>query len=178
MNEISLSDIAFPVYVIGEKNPITEEKVTFFLFTKNEEYHTVVVDDKNIPQSSLAMRRLTLASKNIKLHPLKKAIFFLGDLIKIAKSTTWFIDSNGQLLNYVKKKKVNLEYLPITNIKPIGTGGSMIEVKSIPSRFKTLLDVTKTFRVKPTHAGILRLGMSNILYGLYDQEYKDTKRWI
>ena len=53
-------------------------------------------------------------------------------------------------------------------------GGSIIEVEGIPSRFKTLY----TLRKDELYAGILKDGFEYILYGVYKEKHKDTRREI
>lgn len=174
-----LSKISFPVYKIGINKPTVEDGVTFFIYGKDTkysdaEYMIEVVDDTNVPGTNLATRRLHLISNNTKLFKLKIAIFFLGDLIKLAKSNLWFIDSKGFLFQYKKSIKVPLVFSKIKNIIPINTGGSIIEVEGIATRFKTLLAPNDDQR----YAAILHWNNAYILYGLYDQKYKNTHRYI
>jgi hypothetical protein len=57
---------------------------------------------------------------------------------------------------------------------PITTGGAIISVVGIPSRFKVLNTPNDNIR----YAGILQTGMANILYGLYENDTEDTRRKI
>lgn len=177
--EVGFSDIAFPVYKIGKTDPNHDNGVSFYLMGKDTaysdvEYKVLVIDDKNRPEPTLAMRRLMLRNDGIKLYNISKAIFFLGDLVKLAVSKTWFIDKNGKFFQYKKSCKVPLVYKRITKVMPILTGGAIIEAEGMSQRFKVLFAPTREMR----YAGLLIMGKTVILYGLYDQEYKSTTRKI
>lgn len=174
-----LGSLKFPVYYLGEEEPQSENGVNFYFYGKHNpegenEYKIQVIDDKNIPGSSLAIRRLKLADSKQPLFRLKKALFFVGDLIKLTKGTTWYIDSEGQVFAYRKTTKVPLVFKPISSIMPIKTGGSIVEVAQVGSRFKTLLAPTGLEK----YAGLLRVGHGYILYGLYEEKLEDTYRMV
>lgn len=178
---ISLSDIKFPIYKLPEK-PMEESGVVLYCAeTFDEEYgemvskvHYKIVDDKSIPNPSLGIRRLALKEQGVPLYKLSKAIVFLGDMIKLANGTTWFIDSNGKVFNYQKSQRAKLNFYRIEQVIPINTGGAIITLFDCPTRFKTLGYPDKG----QAWAGVLHYGMSMILYGLYDKEYKSTWRTI
>jgi hypothetical protein len=179
MNNVGFSDISFPVFRLGKEAPIIEEGVSFYLLGRDTKYSDAeyimkIIDDKNRPEESFALRRLAMKNEGVNLHSLNKAIFFLSDLVKLAKGNTWFIDKNGQLFEYTKTQRVKLIFKKITKVTAIMTGGAIIEVQGIPSRFKTLYAPTHEM----THAGLLVVGNTHILYGLYDQEYAATTRVI
>lgn len=179
MNQIQLHNISFPVYYIGNKKPLEENKIHYFLYGKNlqfsdAEYKVKIIDDKNEPGDTLAKRRMSLISRNIKLYPLRKAIFFLQDLIKLAKSNVWFIDSLGTVFEYKKSIKVPLVFKKIKTVINIPTGGAIIEVEGISTRFKVLYIP----EIDKQYAGILMYKSGYILYGLYDKKYDNTTRTI
>lgn len=146
----------------------------YLLEDRTEEVKYYVVDDKNVPAPTLAKRRLMLLHSGVKLKPLSKAIFFLGDLVKIAKPKCWYIDSNGLIFNYKKSQTVKLVFRKIKATHIIRTGGAILEIEGIPSRFKCL------YAPKPNeiYAGLLVSGLSYILYGVYETLHKDTRRKI
>lgn len=171
-----MREIAYPVYLLGKNKPNTIEGVSFYSFYNEREDVEItkhrVVDDTNLPQESLALRRLVLRDQEVKLHKLNKAIFFLGDLIKLVKPNDWLIDSSGKIFNYVKSARVSLRCHEVSNVTAIPTGGAIIEIKGYSTRFKTL------HYSNPKYAGILHQGMGLILYGLYEEPFKDTWRLI
>lgn len=176
--KLTLKQIDFPVFKLGDK-PSEDGGVTYYMYgmdTKysDAQYKVKVVDDKNIEEDSLALRRLRLKDMGYTLQPLNKAIFFISDLIKLATPKTYFIDKSGQVFNYEKKEKVPLVFRPISKVMPLKHGGAVIEVKGIPARFKVL----KSPEPHETFAGLLAIGTSYILYGLYDQQYDTTNRDI
>lgn len=174
---MKLQEISFPVYKLSDIKPVVEDGITFYVFEYNSKDGEVIkiIDDTNIPAKSLALRRLRMAVDGVDLFKLSKAIFLLADLIKLSKNNTWFIDSLGHIFQYTKTKLVPLEFKRITKILQIATGGSIIIVEGLTTRFKTLFKVSDEYR----YAGVLKLdSKSYILYGVYKEKYKDTRRKI
>ena len=162
-------EINYPVFKVGIEKPTVQDKVMLYLRQYRDEddkpYHRyLIIDDKNIDKPTLGERRLELFKENIKLKPLGTAVFFIGDLIKLATKRTWFIDNEGKLFQYKKTKSVPLIFRKITLQIDIPSGGAVLEVEGIPSRFKTLY----TPRLEEKYAGILVDGFKYILYGVYD----------
>lgn len=173
------SDIIFPIYYIGRTLPISEGGVLFNIQgidTKysDAQYRVRVLDDKNVTGETLGARRLYLLTQGIRLVKLSKAIFFLADLIKLAKKGVWFIDNTGKLFQYHKTKKVKLTFKKVTKVIAMPQGGALVEIEGIPSRHKVLFHPTNS----NLYAGVLIDGISYILYGLYDKKYDDTIRYI
>lgn len=169
----------FPVFRLGKSKPMQEHGISFYLLGKDIEYsdaqyQVLIVDDKNLPEATLSLRRLRLKTTDTHLFNLKQAIFFIGDLIKIAKNGVWFIDSSGLVFQYEKSRRVPLVYKPIKKITNIVTGGAIVEVVGLSERFKLLFAPKDDEK----YAGLLVLDRSHILYGLYDKEYKNTMRAV
>lgn len=178
MNSNDLQNIVYPVYKLPAQ-PLVDEGVAFYygeteVEGESNRQHLKIVDDKNISGNNLAMRRLKLTADEVPLFRLSKAMFFLGDLIKTATSSTYFIDSNGMIFNYVKSTTAKLKFHKINKIFPIQTGGAIIEVLGIPNRFKVINYPTPETKC----AGVLHLGVSTILYGLYEYIPEDTVRRV
>lgn len=108
------------------------------------------------------------------LYPLRRAVFFMGDFLKLARSGYWFVDSNGYTFTYKKSMKATLRFRKITKIIPSRSTGSIIEVAGIPERFKTVFIVNPHMK----YAGILEYRGVYIFYGVYDRQYKDSWRMI
>ena len=176
---MQLSEVNFPVYRLGRHGPVIHEGIAFYVHLREcdsgppEEVY-LILDDRNIPHQSLAMRRLHLQKQNVRLFKLKTAIFFIADMLKLSVGATWFIDSSGNIFEYKKSKKVPLMFKRITKLIPIQTGGAIIEVEGVSSRFKTLF----TPRLEERYAGLLKIGRGYLLYGLYDKLYTQTTRMI
>lgn len=173
-----LNDIVFPVYKIGDEKPQETDGVHYYMYGKDIDDSDgklllKIVDDKNIDKPTLALRRLEAAKQGATLYKLSKAVFFLQDLIKLTKSTTWFIDTEGQVFQYKKTKRVNLTFKRVTKMMPIRTGGAIIEVEGLPFRFKTLFEPHDA-----KYAGLLSIGNSYILYGVYSEKPEDSFRYI
>lgn len=174
---IPLRDLVWPVFRLGEREPQQESGVIFFYkeyidtesVILNSRYR--IVDDRNIPQNTLGLRRLQIKEH---LFPIGTAIYFLQDIIKLAKSTTWFIDSQGKIFQHKKIRRAKLATHRIKQIFPAQGIGCVLEVEGLPERFKTL-QVPKDYEI---YAGILNYKGSNLLYGFYDEPIKSTWRKV
>lgn len=133
-----------------------------------------LIDNLAEPGETLSQRRLRMSAQEVPLYPLRVAIYFLGDFIKLAKKGWWFIDSTGKIFTYTKSLSVKLKFYKVKKVIPGKATGSIVEVYNLPERFKTLFTVSSNV----THAGILEYRGIYILYGLYPQEYKSTRRMI
>ena len=102
---IELTAIVWPVFRLGEHKPTVEDGVVFYSkeYVDKDSTDSFIgfrlVDDKTVDAPTLGLRRLQLKYKldQSKLFPITRAIYFLVDLIKLAKPTTWFIDNHGNL---------------------------------------------------------------------------------
>lgn len=179
-NTINLMEICFPVYSLkGGHTPIREKGLSFTYTEKLDKEDNLVpnpkvIDDLSIEGDTLSKRRLKLYSKGVKLAPLYKAIFFLGDLIKLAATTKYFVDSSGKIFTYTKNTRAKLKYKRITKVIPITAGGAIIELEGSPIRYKALFAPTR----QQKYAGVLEWGMGNILYGFYEEQYPDSWRMV
>ena len=170
-------EIVYPVFRIGSERPLFEEGVVLYLHLgKDEDSAPIyyIVDDKAIEGETLAKRRVSLLRQGIKMKKLGRAVFFLGDLVKLATASTWFIDSSGNVFRYKKTTSVTLTYKKIKQIIPIKSGGVILEVEGIPSRFKCLFAPSKAVQ----YAGVLKYGMSYILYDVSENKFDNTRRKI
>ena len=172
------------MYKLGETTPSFHEGVCAYLYEnykedENEElvqdFKARIVDDANL-KGSLAIRRLTIMSRGGKLFKLKQAFFFLGDLIKVAKSSTWFIDSNGRVFQYKKQTSAKLVFYKVDKILRIPSGGVIVVPHGLNQRFKSLF--APTIPLQDLHIGVLQFGMSSVLYGFYDKKYDTTWRMV
>lgn len=177
---MNLEAIVWPVFRLGEKEPCRDDGMVFYsteynnLENQNATVTLRVVDDRTINKPTLAKRRLQLLQEGVQLFPIKQAVYFLSELLKLAKTTTWFIDSIGQVFQYKKTRRAKLISRKIKNILPTNGLGAVVEVEGIPQRFKT------TFKPSAdvTYAHILKLGLTYILYGLYVDKPKESWRLI
>ena len=175
---MNLLEISWPVFRLGEHKPTQENNLIYYSkeYVDKESLVTKVglriVDDKLLPGATLGLRRLAVV--DAKLFPIRQAIYFLGDLIKIAKQTTWFIDNVGKIFQYKKTSRAKLAAHKITKVLPLDGMGAIIEVQGLPQRFKCM------FAPKPEqyYAGILRWGLGYILYGFYNEPFKSTYRLV
>lgn len=177
---MNLEKVAWPVFRLSEKEPLIDNGVVYYATEYTDldtDQHTGtlrIVDDRNIDRPTLSRRRLELLTKEVKLFPIHRAVYFLGDLLKLAKATTWFIDSAGTIFQYKKSKRAKLIVRKITKVLPTEGLGSVIELEGIPTRFKT------TFKPEADaqYAAVLKSGMTYIFYGIYKDEPKESWRLI
>jgi hypothetical protein len=168
------------VYKLGKQAPVKQNGVVYY----EKQYYSaetneitssqLIVDDLRIDKPSLSMRRLQLLRDNAQLYNINYIIYFLADLIKLAKPNQYFIDNNGKFFVYRKTARAKLRFYEIKTVLPITGFGSIIEVHGFAERFKTL------YKANPGQkwAGILEYKGINILYGLYYTKHKETWRSI
>lgn len=176
---MKLSEIAWPVYKVGLHPPTIEDGVVFYFTIKREDDKSItpsvkIIDDRNITGDKLSLRRLRISGTGAKLHKLQHAIFFPGDLLKLATPKMWFIDSLGKLFNYKKSKIVPLIFkkILITHRTP---SASLVEIQDIPGRYMCLYPPN----TEEKYAGVLKVDKhSYILYGFFKELHKDTVRKI
>ena len=181
---MQLNEITFPVYKLGLTKPHSQDGVLFYFQEGTreteegpaEDFRIKVLDDTNLPGDSLARRRLVIRANGDIPYKLNRAIFFLGDFIKISVPSMWFIDSVGKIFQYTKSTRAKLTYRKVTTVIHINTGGAIIEVEGLNIRMKSLF--MPTLNRENLHAGVLLMGMSPILYGYYDQKYPDSWRLV
>ena len=174
MNKTTLGTIQFPIYRVGYRKPEFDGTSYYFHKTNPDTGidRKIIVDSKEFPGDSLALRRLRMLAENRDLFQFRIALFFIGDLIKMSKPRLWFMDSNGKLFTYTKTSMARLIIKPIEKV--IGTGsGYVIKVKDIETRFKCLYAPKSEI-----YAGILKIGHVLILYGVYTDPPQDTIRKV
>lgn len=178
---MKLSDIEWPVFRLGEVQPsvidnqIVYLKEYFLPDTAESTYRIRVVDDKDVPGNTLGMRRLILKHSKAPLFPIRTALYFLPDLIKMAKKHTWFIDNSGKLFQYRKSQYCRLEFHKITKIIPLAGGfGCLVQVEGLAQRFKCMFPPNASQK----YAGILRWGLGYLFYGLYKEKHTPTRRQV
>ena len=176
----ALQEITWPVFKLSEKEPNRKDGLVFFHTEYIDESNSTsltfkIVDDSNLPQKTLGLRRLALQKDpKIKLHRISTAIYFLADLIKLAKSTTWFIDSAGKVFQWKKYTRAKLVTKKIKKVLPADGIGCILEVDSLSQRFKCLQHPQDFHQ----YAVFLVINKMHILYGLSDVTRKDSWRLI
>ena len=171
---MKLQEICWPVYKLGNTRPLTEDGVVFYHHDSKTGPVIEIVDDTSIKGPSLAVRRMKLGlGGNVKLYKIKFALFYIADLIKLAKPNVWFIDSTGKVFQYTKSKFVPLVFKKVTNvIRDVSC--YLIEVEGGQARYKVLYPPTSSQK----YAGLLVLGKGYILYGFYEEAHDTTYRKI
>jgi hypothetical protein len=177
-----LEQIVWPVFRLSEKTPTQSDGSVFFYneYVDSDDstassVSIKVVDDRSLPQATLGLRRLALKQDpNVKLYPISVAIYFLGDLIKLAKATTWFIDSSGAVFQHKKFTRAKLVTKKIKQVLPAAGLGCVLELEGISQRFKSLQHPQDFHE----YATVLYLNKIYILYGLSESPRKDSWRLI
>lgn len=179
---MNLNSIAWPVYRLGEHKPTVEGALVYY----SREYIDLesgtdrkvglrIVDDKTIAHNTLGLRRLELAQDpSVNLFPIRTAYYYLGDVVKTAKRTTWFIDSAGVPFQYKKSSRAKLTCHPVIKVLPLKGMGAIVELQGIPTRFKTLFAP----KDDTPYAGVLQWGLGYILYGFYAEPFKPSHRMV
>lgn len=177
---MNLAEISWPVFKLGSTRPEEKLGCTFYYSEyENKRTSTIrkrlrIVDDLSVEGETLAIRRLEMLKNELPLYPIRNTIYFLADLVKIAKAPSWFIDSNGKLFQYKKTTRAKLAFYKIKRILP-GTGmGAVIEVEGLVQRFKCM------YRPRPEqhYVGILKWGLGYLLYGFYEEKLKESYRLV
>ena len=176
---MKLQEIVFPVFRLGEKQPETDGDIVYYkseYSDKDTAEHTTnyrFVDDKSINKPTLGLRRLALQGKAT-LFPISSAVYFLVDIIKLAKSTTWFIDSHGQVFQHKKSTRAKLTTKKISKVLPADGIGCVLELEGVAHRFKTMIQPESYHQ----YAGVLYMDNSYLFYGYYEYPQKDTWRLV
>ena len=177
---MNLQEIQWPVFRLGEHKPIMENGIVYYSkeYRNNEDASTKVglriVDDVTVDGGTLGIRRLNLRMEGASMYSIKSALYFLVDVIKLAKQTTWFIDNHGKVFQYKKSTRAKLQTFKIKKVIPLSALGVVIEVEGLTQRFKCI------FKPRPeqAYAGVLRWGLGYILYGFYEEPIKPTYRGV
>ena len=167
------------MFRLGEREPQQESGLvyyyTHYVDELNSETATIrVVDDKNLPQANLGLRRLHLKHLGEPLFPIRTAIYFLADLVKLAKSTTWFVDSSGRVFHYEKSTRAKLTTKRIKQVLPADGIGCVFELVGVSNRFKAMQRPSET----QLYARVLQLGMGYIFYGFCETHKPDSWRMV
>lgn len=167
------------MFKLSDKAPTQSEGFVFFhthyIDENNCENVSIrPVDDRNYPQKNLGLRRLAMKSDGVELYPIRTSIYFLADLVKLAKSTTWFIDSSGRVFQYEKNTRAKLQTKKLKQVLPADGLGCVIELEGISSRFKSLQRPTE----HQHFARVLKLGMGFIFYGFCETVKPDSWRMV
>ena len=159
----------FPVYIIGQYDTLYNEDNIIRVITLDGK--TRIIDNKNIPGNTLAVRRLQLNSKDA--FTFKGTIFTFSQLLKLHHPNNWYIDVNGFLFKYRKTTIVPLIWRKILSVDYIEGRGLNLRVKDIdvPIRVPAGTPITG-------YIGLLKLMDGYILYGISNTPKKDTWRKI
>jgi hypothetical protein len=179
---MKLSEISFPVFRLTNRKPDEIDGVVFYQtesFNADTAQLTTrirIIDDKTLPFDHLSRRRLALKGiPSVSLYPINKAVYFLADLIKLAKNGYWWIDSLGRTFEYKKHKFGKVTFHKIEAAYALPGMGAVIALEGVPNRFKVLFRPSELVR----YGGILHIGPGErILYGLYEDLPPNSRRKV
>ncbi len=176
---MNLQEITWPVFKLGEREPQQQDGVTYYIVNYVDEQNQPavsfkVVDDKTVPGATLGLRRLHLKSQGEKLFAIRTAVYFLADLVKLAKSKTWFVDSSGRTFQYRKTLRAKLTTKKIKQVLPADGLGCVVELVGISSRFKCMRHPSEF----ESYARVLQHGMGFIFYGFCETHEPDSWRMV
>ena len=159
----SLSKIKFPVYLLPSDNVFAEDGVVYV--------DGQVVDDRNMPGSTLGIRRLQSPFRN--LVPLKKCVNSFNGVIK-NRGNMPYIDCNGVCFIYEKTEMCSLKYHKILRVDRKDTASS-IWLKDIHFAF----NIPRPPAPEMEWAGVLYFkGLPWKLYDFSEAKLKNTKKKI
>lgn len=177
---MKLEEIHWPVFLLRGEDPITHNGVCMYgrlvydIELEIYRHQFRIIDDKSIPGGTLGERRLHLSTRKVPLYRLNKAVYSVGDLLRLTSNTKpWVIDSSGILFKYKRKIRAPLTCHKITKVLRNSKGTYILELEGIPERFKLLNDVQDC-----KYAGVLTINRKYILYGLYEESFKKTFRKV
>jgi hypothetical protein len=182
MSTIQLKNIVWPVFKLANKKPHEDNGAVFYYTEYLEDQDSSFVsslniryiDNKNLPGKTLGLRRLELKKDNATLYPIKTAVYFLADLIKLATYKAWFIDSAGTVFQYKKSTRAKLRSYKLKQVLPAQGLGCVLEVEGVAARFKSMQ------RPEPDeqYVALLNFSGSYLLYGYSTKPIKDTWRFV
>jgi hypothetical protein len=182
MNTIQLPEIVWPVFRLKEEQPHQKDGVVFYYYESIKDTDEAlvhrqsikIVDDKNIPGATLGIRRMQFLDSETKLFPIRTAIYFLADLIKLAKTTTWFIDTTGRVFQYKKSHRAKLQSFKLKKIVPSCGMGCVVELESKANRFKSMVYP----QPEQAYAVVATFNRIELLYGFSETPIKPTWRMV
>ena len=157
------------------KCSLTGTEKSFYLTTKNNEDQRLYIDATSYVGTDLGNRRLNMLVDNIELYPLKLAIYSLGELLKVATPSQWFIDSKGALFQYKKTHYVPIVYKEIIQIQKLSGFETIIMVHDSPPVYKALYPPTENEK----YAVFLQVSPKALLfYGYSETKHKNKRKKI
>jgi hypothetical protein len=160
---LSLSKIKFPAYLLPSDNIWKEDGIVYV--------DGIVVDDRNMPGTSLGMRRLQTPFRD--LLQVRKSVNSFNGIIK-NKGNACYIDSNGTCFIYEKTQMCTLKYQKIKKVEKKDIG-SIIWVKDV----HFAIDIPRPPAPEMEWAGILYFkGLPWKLYDFSETKLKTTKKKI
>jgi hypothetical protein len=154
--------INFPVFKLPSGN---WQLIDGLLFLDHE-----IIDDRNMPGSTLGARRLQTEHEN--LLPLRGCIDSHLGIIK--QSSRHFVDNNGRPFIYEKTKMCGLKYYKIKKVER-KTVASILWLKGLKRPFT----IPRPPPEGCTWAGILHLnGLPWMLYDYAESEQKNSRKKV
>lgn len=158
-----LRNVKFPIYPLRDRKWYEEDGLLF--------YGDKILDDKNMPGTTLGIRRLQ-SPFNDRLMPLGKSITSIVGISK--NSYKYYVDSEGIPFEYEKTLFCKLKYFRIKRIEPKGTA-SLLYLEGLPRPFT----IPRPPKQGQVWAGVLHLkGLPWMLYGYSSEWIEEAIRKI
>lgn len=168
-SELKITDIVFPIFKLRGLDHIHTDNNVVYIKSYTGTY---IIDNKNLLGDSLGKRRLRIPK--IDLYPLNVCINNIKGLIQLNVGTQKYIDYNGNIFEYTKKKYYKLIYRPITKYRKVDGVGVVIYVREIITPFTIPYETD----LLDKFAGILKLNTGYMLYEITNERKKDTRRKV
>lgn len=140
---------------------------------RNKQECDLIVDDQNYGLGlDLGQRRLAMVRAGVELYPLKLAIYSLGELLKVATPTQWFIDSQGKVFTYKKTHYVPVVYKEIVRVEKLSGFETIIVVRDSPPIYKALYPPNP----EEKYAVFLQISPKALLFFGYSETTHENKR--
>jgi hypothetical protein len=161
----TLDKVAFPVYVLPEGHL---DRVDGLLLLDDR-----ILDDNNMPGSTLGIRRLQTHTKRDQLVPLIKSMQTVVGVIK--NPAARYIDCNGKVFMYQRTRTIKVKYLKIKKIEPKEGTSTILWVRGINTPFTLIRPPYATM----TWVGIIYLGdFPWIVYEFSESKKPDARKRI
>lgn len=174
---MNIRDIKWPVYAIGGDTCTHTEYNVLYADYLGKSY---IIDNKNLRGDTLGSRRLKIPQNE--LYTFTRTMFMLSELIEITRNKIvhdrWFIDNEGKLFIYHKKKICKLLWGKIVSVEQY-ENFAVLGVKGLVNTFELPNNYwNRVKNNKENYLGLLKIDDYYIIYDIMDHKIKDTWRKV
>lgn len=160
-----LTDINFPIFPIRGYTKLYEESNMLKIDTYVKSW---IIDNRNL-SGTFSKRRLQMDKKT--KYPLTLVIFNISQLISYKSKTNKYIDWDGKLIKYKKRKVVKLKYYLIKGIKK-GKSSIALFVENLPFPiYVTYTQLSNAYKFDKLYVGLLEYNGGKLFYN-WSTKYK------